>query len=356
MVDFAVSPRDMTKLGQIIAQMIAEGGPMPLDRFMTLCLSHPEFGYYMTRDPFGVSGDFTTAPEISQVFGELIGVWVAQTWHHLGSPGKFALVELGPGRGTLMMDVLRVLQKVPACAKAAEVHLVETSPVLRAAQLERVPDATWHSSVASLPSLPSILLANEFFDALPIRQFERSNGRVFERVIGEGLKLGLEPTAQQFPFVGDGVFEDASIREAVALQLGDQLNRCTGAALVIDYGHVRTALGDTLQAMKAHQFCAVTDFVGEADITSHVDFESLGRGFAAGGAQVSGVMTQGQFLQAMGLQARTQILADASSGAKKREIILASERLANQSEMGDLFKVMAVTGGLQVSPYPFGQT
>jgi NADH dehydrogenase [ubiquinone] 1 alpha subcomplex assembly factor 7 len=355
-VDFAVSPPDMTKLGDIIAQMIADTGPMALDRFMTLCLSHPEHGYYMTRDPFGVAGDFTTAPEISQIFGELIGVWVAQTWHGLGAPRKFALVELGPGRGTLMMDVLRVLQKVPACAKAVEVHLVETSPMLRAAQLERVPQATWHSSVASLPGLPLILLANEFFDALPIRQFERSQGQVFERVIGDGLKLGLVPTAQQFPFAQDGVFEDASIRETVALQLGDQLNRYSGAALVVDYGHLHTSLGDTLQAMKAHKFCAVTDFVGEADITSHVNFETLARGFVKGGAKIAGVMTQGQFLQAMGLEARTKMLADASAGEKRQEIIGASERLANHAEMGELFKVMAVTGGLDVPLYPFGQT
>jgi NADH dehydrogenase [ubiquinone] 1 alpha subcomplex assembly factor 7 len=346
----------MTPLENIITWMIAADGPMPLDRYMTLCLSHPEHGYYMTRDPLGVAGDFTTSPEISQVFGELIGVWVAQAWQQLGSPRTFALVELGPGRGTLMMDVLRVLRKVPACAKAAEVHLVETSPVLRQAQLERVPTATWHSTAASLPGLPTILLANEFFDALPIRQFECVKGRVFERVVGEGLSMGRVPSAMRWPFAEDGVYEDSSIRDAVALQLGDHLAKSSGAALIIDYGHFRTSLGDTLQAMKAHQFCNIIGHVGQADLTSHVDFEALGRGFVRGGAKIAGAMTQGQFLNAMGLEARTRVLAAQTTAEKQQQIITASERLANVTEMGDLFKVMAVTGGLDVPPYPFGQS
>ncbi len=349
----------MTALTEIIARMIRDDGPMPLDRYMSLCLGHPEFGYYLTRDPLGIAGDFTTSPEISQVFGELIGVWVAQCWELMGSPRHFALVELGPGRGTLMADVLRVLQKVPACANAASVHLVETSPVLRSAQLAMVPQATWHGSVASLPGLPTIVLANEFFDALPIRQFERKDGRVFERCVGvvdDGLAIGLVPTATRLPFEGEGVFEDASIRNAVATHLGNHLKTVGGLGLMIDYGHVRSALGDTLQAMKAHAFCKVTDHVGEADITSHVDFESLGRAFIAGGAKVAGVMTQGQFLQHMGLEARTRMLAAASQGKKQHDIIAASERLANPKDMGDLFKVMAITGGLEAAPYPFGRT
>jgi NADH dehydrogenase [ubiquinone] 1 alpha subcomplex assembly factor 7 len=346
----------MTPLETIITRMIIEDGPMPLDRFMSLCLGHPEYGYYMMRDPLGAAGDFTTSPEVSQVFGELIGVWVVQTWEMLGSPRKFALAELGPGRGTLMMDVLRVLKKMPACAKAADVHFVETSPVLRSAQLERVPGATWHGSIASLPGLPTILLANEFFDALPIRQFERIDGRVFERVVGEGLSIGLVPSALRLPGANDGVFEDSRIRDAVALQLGDHLTKSSGAALVIDYGHLHTSLGDTLQAMKAHAFCKVTDFPGAADLTSHVDFEALGRGFIKGGSKVAGAMTQGQFLLDMGLEARTKVLAANKTAEKQRDIITASERLANQGQMGELFKVMAVTGGTHVSPYPFGQS
>jgi NADH dehydrogenase [ubiquinone] 1 alpha subcomplex assembly factor 7 len=271
-------------------------------------------------------------------------------------PSHFSLVELGPGRGTLMADILRVLQKLPACAKAAEVHFVETSPTLRAAQQMRVPKATWHHSTASLPGLPTILIANEFFDALPIRQFERRNGQVFERVVGiegDALKIGLVPTAYRMPIAGEGVFEDASIREAIATSLGNHLLVSGGAGLIIDYGHARSALGDTLQAMKAHGFCAVTDFVGEADMTSHVDFESLARAFLQGGAQLAGLMTQGQFLQQMGLEARTEMLQQNLVGDERKQLIAASDRLANAAQMGELFKVMAVTGGLAGTPYPF---
>lgn len=346
----------MTSLARIIKNLIAEEGPMPLDRYMTLCLSHPEHGYYMTRDPLGAGGDFTTSPEISQVFGELIGVWVAQAWEQLGAPRHFALVELGPGRGTLMADVFRVLMKIPACANAADVHLVETSHPLRASQMEKIPQATWHFSVASLPGLPTILLANEFFDALPIRQFERKGNHVFERCVvlsDEELHIRLVPSAMQLPIHGDGVFEDSSIRDVVATHLGNHLSVAKGAALIIDYGHYHTALGDTLQAMKAHSFCSVTEHVGDADLTSHVDFEALGRGFVRGGAKIAGVMTQGTFLQNMGLEARTRVLAGKTNGEQQRSIITASERLANPTQMGELFKVMAVTGGLSETPYPF---
>lgn len=346
----------MTALTKIIKTMIAEEGPMPLDRYMALCLGHPQHGYYMTRDPFGAAGDFTTAPEISQIFGELIGVWVAKLWEQLGTPRHFALVELGPGRGTLMSDVLRVLTKIPACAKAASIHLVETSPVLRAAQLERMPEATWHDSVASLPAHPTIVLANEFFDALPIRQFERTSGQVFERCVvvsGNGLAINLLPTPTRLPFSGEGVFEESSIRDAVATHLGNHLTTVTGAALIIDYGHLRSPPGDTLQAMKSHSYCKITDHAGEADITSHVDFQSLARGFVKGGTRVARPMTQGHFLEAMGLAARTRVLAAKATASQQRNIITASERLANPAQMGELFKVMAVTGGLNEPPYPF---
>jgi NADH dehydrogenase [ubiquinone] 1 alpha subcomplex assembly factor 7 len=346
----------MTPLEKIIRELIVQNGPMPLDRFMALALGHPQHGYYMTRDPFGATGDFTTAPEISQIFGELIGVWVLQVWEQLGSPSHFALVELGPGRGTLMSDILRVLQKRPACAKAAAVQFVETSPTLRAAQQVRVPDATWHDTIASLPGLPTIIVANEFFDALPIRQFEWRGGQVLERVIGlegDALTIGLVPTAYRMPFAGEGVFEDGSVRETIATSLGNHLATARGAALIIDYGHARSAMGDTLQAMKAHQFCAITNFIGEADITSHVDFENLARAFAQGGATIAGLMTQGQFLQNMGLEARTQMLQQNLGDDARKDLVAASDRLANAAQMGELFKVMAVTGGLASAPYPF---
>jgi NADH dehydrogenase [ubiquinone] 1 alpha subcomplex assembly factor 7 len=348
---------NVTALADIIAKMIAEEGPMPLDRYMALCLGHPVHGYYMTRDPFGADGDFTTAPEISQVFGELLGVWVAQAWAAIGSPSKFALVELGPGRGTLMADMLRVLGKVEKCRKAARVQFVEMSPVLRVAQQEKVPDATWHDSVASLPALPTILVANEFFDALPIRQLERKDGRMFERCIvatDAGLKLTLLPSPTRLLQGGDGVIEDSTLRNTIATHLGDHLKTVGGAGLIVDYGHVRSAIGDTLQALRNHKFCSITDDPGEADVTSHVDFEALGKAVVKGGAEILGVMTQGAFLEAMGLSARTEVLANSVSGDTKHNLIKAAERLAHDDQMGQLFKVMAIAGSAQTSIYPFG--
>lgn len=347
----------MTKLQSILIRTIGEEGPLPIDRYMALCLSHPQFGYYMNRDPFGTEGDFTTSPEISQVFGELLGIWVAQAWQSLGSPRNFALVELGPGRGTLMADIVRVLIKLPDCAKAADIHFVEMSPTLREAQRQRVPNATWHSSTASLPAKPTILLANEFFDALPIRQFERKQGRVYERCIGvenAALNIGLVPSPRQLPLAGDGIYEDSSIRDAVATQLGDHLSKTGGYALVIDYGHLRTALGDTLQALKNHRHIAITEQPGEADITSHVDLESLARAFMAGGARIAGIQTQGEFLQRMGLEQRTLKLTSKATPQQRTDLLAASTRLAHPDQMGQLFKVMAISGPDNPVPYPFG--
>jgi NADH dehydrogenase [ubiquinone] 1 alpha subcomplex assembly factor 7 len=347
----------MTALSGIIRDMIAEEGPMALDRYMALCLGHPRYGYYMTRDPFGASGDFTTAPEISQVFGELIGVWVVQAWQMMDSPRKFALVELGPGRGTLMADIQRVLKKSEAAAKAAQVHFVEMSPVLREAQSAAVPDATWHDNIASLPALPSVIIANEFLDALPIRQFEREAGHSFERRIvteGEGLKVVKLPSAFPFSTRGEGVWEDHSIREAFATALADHLAQVKGLALFIDYGHAQSAFGDTLQALKAHQHCSITDFAGEADLTAHVDFESLGRGLAKGGIRKASLMTQGEFLNAMGIEQRTAMLRQTVSGEAERSLVAASTRLAHPSQMGQLFKVLAAASRNIQLPYPFG--
>jgi NADH dehydrogenase [ubiquinone] 1 alpha subcomplex assembly factor 7 len=349
--------RNVTPLAEIITKMIAEEGPMPLDRYMALCLGHPVHGFYMTRDPFGADGDFTTAPEISQVFGELLGVWVAQAWDAIGSPTRFALVELGPGRGTLMADIIRVLSKMEACRRAASVHFVEMSPVLRATQQEKVPDATWHDTVASLPALPTIVLANEFFDALPIRQLERKDGRMFERCVvasDTGLEVVLVPSPAHISAGEDGVTEDSTIRNTIATHLGDHLKSVGGVGLIIDYGHMSSASGDTLQAMRNHSFCAITDHPGDADVTSHVDFEALGKGFLRGGARIMGLMPQGEFLRNMGLAARTEVLSRNATGAAKQNLVAASTRLAHADQMGQLFKVMAISGSAQTSVYPFG--
>ena len=344
----------MNKLEEIIAAMIEADGPMPLDRYMALCLGHPLYGYYMTRDPFGASGDFTTAPEISQVFGELIGVWLINTWTALGSPTQFALIELGPGRGTLMADVLRVAKSMPEFSAAARVHLVETSPVLRQIQLKKLGEMIWHDHVGTLPQMPCLIIANEFFDALPVQQFENHGGRWFERCVGfrQGkLKMGLVPATAR---AGDeGVYETSCASMAVAEDLGAHIASNGGAVLVIDYGHLKSAAGDTLQALRQHQFVSVLENPGAADVTAHVDFEALAKSFVEGGAELLPMLTQGQFLNAMGLELRTKKLAAKLEGKVQLDFIAASARLADREQMGNLFKVMAIAQKNRQLLYPF---
>jgi NADH dehydrogenase [ubiquinone] 1 alpha subcomplex assembly factor 7 len=282
----------VTPLERLIAEAIVSEGPMRLDRYMALCLGHPEHGYYMSRDPFGARGDFITAPEISQVFGELIGVWCAAAWAAMGAPDPFNLIELGPGRGTLMSDTLRAAKVMPGFREAALLHLVETSPVLRRRQEDKLGAATWHDSVAGPPDGPCLVIANEFFDALPIRQFERRDGRWMERVIGleaGHLALGLID-ACDFNAQGadSNIIEFSPARAEVAFEIGRRLARHPGAALIIDYGHVQSAPGDTLQALRGHRFVPVTQAPGECDLTSHVD-RSAGQGLGQGrGHRVAG--------------------------------------------------------------------
>jgi NADH dehydrogenase [ubiquinone] 1 alpha subcomplex assembly factor 7 len=351
----------VTGLARLIGEMIAAEGPMRLDRYMGLCLGHPQHGYYVTRDPFGGSGDFVTAPEVSQVFGELIGIWAAGAWAAMGEPEAVTLVELGPGRGTLMADVLRAMRKAaPRLAGAARLHLVEMSPVLRARQLQVLGhQAQWHRTLEEVPEAPMILIANEFFDALPIRQIERRQGRWHERVIG--LENGQLVRGLSAPLVGprgkDGdVVELAPAREAIARHIGERLAARPGAALIIDYGHLTSAPGDTLQAMRRHGFRPITDCPGECDITSHVDFEALAAALREGGAAICAPLTQRAFLLAMGLEARfDQLMLRADPGTVA---ILRRQkaRLADEDQMGNLFKVLAATSPGMAAPFPFGHT
>lgn len=351
----------MSPLEQIIAEIIAAEGPMRIDRYMALCLGHPEHGYYMAREPFGAEGDFVTAPEVSQVFGELIGVWCVAAWAAMGQPRAVSLVELGPGRGTLMSDVLRTIRKAaPPMAQAIKVHLVETSERLRQIQRRTLAgDVQWHNSLEGVPEGPMIVLANEFFDALPIRQFEKRQGRWAERVIGfdgSRLSLGLMP-AELGPQGQDGdVIEFAPARTEVARAIGERLARSKGAALIVDYGHLVSAPGDTLQAMRKHAHVPVTESPGDCDLTSHVDFEALGRAIGAGGGRVHRALEQGVFLNAMGLQQRTQQLAAKADPAASSRLIRQAERLAGGEQMGKLFKVLAATSPELETPYPFGRT
>ncbi len=332
---------------------------MRIDRYMALCLGHPQHGYYITRDPLGEKGDFVTAPEVSQVFGELIGIWTVAQWGAMEQPERIHLVELGPGRGTLMADVLRTLARAaPALAAAVQVHLVETSPVLRQKQSQALGEGvTWHARLEDVPEGPMILLANEFFDAIPIRQNERRDGQWRERVVGlseGGLAIGIGGIVPG-PMGEEGsILEVAPFREQIARHIGERLAGHAGSALIIDYGHLKTAPGDTLQAMRGHQFVPVTEAPGEADLTSHVDFEALAKAFGAGGARAHPAMSQRQFLLAMGLEPRMAQLAakaDAETGAVLNR---QKARLADEAQMGNLFKVLAVTSAGLSTPYPFG--
>jgi NADH dehydrogenase [ubiquinone] 1 alpha subcomplex assembly factor 7 len=349
-----------TPLEDLIIAMIREDGPMPVDRYMALCLGHPVHGYYTSRDPFGPDGDFITAPEISQIFGELIGIWCAAAFQALGAPSQFLLVELGPGRGTLMSDILRAAKVMPGFREGARIHLVETSPALRKLQADRLGrTVTWHESIDTLPQDPAIIIANEFFDALPISQYEFRDGKWMERRIGlsagDRLVIGLSAFPLARPPAAEGaILEVAPMREEIAGALGRRLARSPGIALVIDYGHTASALGDTLQAVHRHKFCSILDRPGEADLTAHVDFESLGRAFTQGGAAIHGPITQRHYLFAMGLEARAANLAKAAKLPERKIIARATERLAGENQMGNLFKVMTALSPGLATPYPFG--
>ena len=349
----------MTPLEQVLAEVIRAEGPLRIDRYMGLCLGHPQHGYYITRDPLGETGDFITAPEVSQVFGELIGVWAVGVWAAMGQPEAFNLVELGPGRGTLMADVLRTVRKAaPGFASAARLHLVETSPVLRQKQRAVVgTGATWHDRLEDVPEGPMILIANEFFDAIPIRQFERREGVWRERVIGladDRLSLGVGGIVPGSMGKDGDILEFAPARDEVAREIGVRLAAHAGAALIIDYGHLHTAPGDTLQAMRDHRFVALTEAPGEADLTSHVDFEKLAHAVAEAGALVQPGMTQRDFLRAMGLEQRVAQLQGKADDATRATLARQMARLADEAQMGNLFKVLCVTSPGMSAPYPFG--
>lgn len=342
----------MNALAERIALEIAERGPITVARFMEMALTEPGLGYYMTRDPFGSGGDFTTAPEISQMFGEMIGLWAVVTWEAMGRPTPFVLAELGPGRGTLMADALRAAQLRPEFLAAARIALVESSPSLRARQkatlAPHVPH--WFGTFAELPPGPMILIANEFFDALPVRQFLRAQGAWRERRVeraGERFRFVTGEAASHAELPAEA--EDGEIAElneaglALAHAIGRRLVTGGGAALIVDYGHGASAAGETLQAVRAHDYADPLADPGSADITAHVDFAALVRTARAAGAAVQGPIAQGWFLSTLGIARRAERLA-AGKDAKAREIIEAAlKRLIAPSEMGNLFKALVIT-------------
>jgi len=323
----------VTPLERALRERIAADGPISVEAYMEACNAY----YYATRDPLGTRGDFTTAPEISQMFGELVGAALADCWKRAGAPADPIYAELGPGRGTLAVDALRVMR---AAGFAGEVHLVETSPVLRALQQQAVPGAHWHESVDDLPARPLLLVANEFLDALPIRQFI---GGAERRLLVAGGGLAFDRDGE--------IVEDSPAREAAVAAVATCLAARGGVALFIDYGHERTSAGDTLQAVRGHGFAPVLADPGEQDLTSHVDFEAVARAASDADALVTRVVGQGEWLSRLGIEARAQALVRANPD-RAQEVHAALHRLAHPGEMGRLFKVIALHS--QAWPAPAG--
>ncbi len=336
----------MTPLARLLAARIAQTGPMTLAEFIAEALLHPAHGYYSTRDPFGRAGDFVTAPEVSQMFGELLGLCLAQAWLDQGAPSPFTLAELGPGRGTLMADAWRATALVPGFHAAARVWLVEASPVLRAMQAERLPMARHAGRVEDLPAGPLFLIANEFLDAMPVRQFRREAEGWREIVVGldgGALAFGLSPPVPcpdpRFESDPPGtVVELCPALPGIAAAVGKRVAE-GGAAVFIDYGGWRSR-GDTLQALRAHAPVPPLAHPGQADLTAHVDFEALAQALAP--LPVAGPVDQGLLLARLGIATRAERLARGLTGAALESHRAAERRLTDPAEMGSLFKALAV--------------
>jgi SAM-dependent MidA family methyltransferase len=348
----------MTPLEPELRRIIATDGPMPVGRFMALCLGHPVHGYYVSGDPIGAGGDFITAPEISQMFGELIGLWAAAVWQQMGSPGAIRLVELGPGRGTLMADALRAAKVVPGFRSALAVDLIELSPVLRRCQEEALAAAgvpiVWRGDMSEVPDGPLIVIANEFVDALPVDQLVRDADGWHVRMVGldaDGrfvFALNPDPLPRSDAVVPREL-RDAPVGSLCELRsyapiaaLAERFAQHGGAGLVIDYGYVETAAGETLQAVGRHRFVSALDSPGKVDLTAHVDFAALGRVMAGIGAAVHGPVTQRQLLCRLGIEARAaKLKSTASTQAVAIDAALARLTGAGPNHMGELFKAIA---------------
>lgn len=359
----------MTALRRRIVERIAALGPMPVSEYMATCLFDPDHGYYTTREPFGAAGDFVTAPEVSQMFGELVAVWVYSAWQALGRPMPVCLAEIGPGRGTLMADMLRTLDRLDTgLVTRMRVAMVEASPRLAGVQQTKLTGGrakpVWHATLDDLPALPAIIIANELFDALPMRQFVKTGRGWLERMVtidasgdpvfsagGSGIDASLLPPGADRQPEG-AIFEAAPARQAIMDTIAARIARDSGAALLFDYGHLDPGFGDTLQAVRGHAFDPVFASPGEADLTSHVDFAALAAAAHAYGLKTR-TMTQGAFLLAMGLLQRAGILGAGADAATQDRLRGEVERLAGDGGMGRLFKVLLVAPpGLDLPPAP----
>jgi len=358
-----VTPAGESPLASLLRRRIEDGGPIGVDAFMAAALGHPQHGYYATRDPLGRAGDFVTAPEISAAFGELLGLWCVTVWRAMGRPTPLRLVELGAGRGTMLVDALRAASAAaPDFVAASGVHIVETGAVLRDRQrhalagLASPPSVHWHATMHDVPAGPLLLLANEFFDALPVRQWLRRDGRWYER------RVAIAPDDALFAFVpgppteddalganlpeqpvdGD-IFEACPEAEALASTIGARLAAEGGAALIVDYGHARSGYGDTLQAVRGHRSTEPLAEPGAADLSHHVDFARLRAAAERAGATTAGPIAQGLFLGRLGIAARAEAMADAAPSPDRADAILgAIRRLVHPGRMGLLFKAFAI--------------
>jgi NADH dehydrogenase [ubiquinone] 1 alpha subcomplex assembly factor 7 len=354
-----------TPLAKKLAARITAFGPMSVHDYMEACLYDPEHGYYRNKSPLGRGGDFITAPEISQTFGELIGLWAGEIWRRMGEPKPLRLIELGPGRGFLMADALRALKVLPSFLKNVSVHLVESSAPLRAAQKAAlspfpVPIA-WHDAIADVPDGAAIVIANEFFDCLPVRQFafNAAEGGWRERVVAfeNGafwLALGSAeetPGDLSLPDAEDGAILERRPSESNVIHA--LAARTPLAALIIDYGYACPSFGDTLQAVRKHRFAGLFDAPGESDLTAHVDFEALRQAAAEAGLTSFGPMPMGEWLLRLGLETRLHRLLANASPEEAEDIKSRAVRLVDPAQMGALFKVLVLTGSVAAPPPPF---
>lgn len=369
MAYFSSQTENVTPVEQLIRDRIRDHGPMPLSDYMALALAHPEYGYYRKADPLGRYGDFITAPEISQVFGEIIGLWCVATWQQADRPAPLHLVEMGPGRGTLMSDALRAAGTVPDFIAATKIHLVETSPVLRNLQQEKLRgyDTTWHEAVDTVPHGPCLYIANEFFDALPIEQYVRAKNGWYRRCVG------LDPLTDRLIFVVDrtpivttglippsvtgaptgSLFEHCPEGLNIGATIGGRLAAGGIAALIIDYGHRHQDVGETLQAVRGHDYHDILVDPGDADLTAHVDFSALAATARTVGAVPFGPISQSAFLSILGIEARTNKLAANRDETQADLLHSGCRRLIDARGMGTLFKVLALTDARLGDPAGF---
>ena len=351
----------MTKLFDYLKLRIETEGSITLADYMAESLGHSEFGYYNTTVPIGKSGDFITSPEVSQMFGELIGLWSAVCWQQLGTPNKFNFIELGPGRGTLLLDAIRAAKVVPGYLDSIDFHLVETSPILAKLQKQNLStlknSCLWYKNFEQVPDGPFFLIGNEFIDALPIRQYIGADGEWYERLVGLN-KLGtalcrltsITPSDGEFVVPSglngrnDGIiWEVCPEAQKIISSISSTLLERSGVAIFIDYGYVKQAGGDTFQAVRNHEYCDPLGTPGSNDLTAHVDFEAIKQVAENKGVRVSGPITQGAFLRRIGIEKRAERLMNVATPRQKRDIETGVKRLIDDNEMGRLFKVMALS-------------